>query len=354
MVDAPSFSAVRRSVDELETPAQIAAAVGALSLVAAFTAFIAAPTYVAFPLAAFIAVVVYGWVTYQAETARALSLLTTVSTVIILGLITAYLFIQSVPVVRKMGLSIVTDTVWRTSTNRYGLLTMMWGTLVTTIIATLVSAPLGIAGAIFISELASDMVREVTKPAIELLAGIPSIVYGFIGFMVLNPYLSNELLLPTSGSLFLVGVMIGFMALPTVVSVAEDSLTAVPNSMKSGSVGLGATDWQTTKSVTLPAAISGISAAVILGVGRAVGETMAATVILGNVTRLPDPLYDVFGNTITLTSAIASQSGVAIGRPTQLSALFAAGVVLFVIVLTLSIVSQAIERRMARKLGGEQ
>lgn len=354
MVDAPTLSAVRRSVDELDTPAQIAAVVGALSLAAAFIAFIVAPTYVAFPLVVFVAVVVYGWVTYQAETARALSLLTTIFTVIILGLITAYLFIQSIPVVRKMGLDIVTSTVWSTSSNRYGLLTMMWGTFVTTIIATLVSAPLGIAGAIFISELASDVVREVTKPAIELLAGIPSIVYGFIGFMVLNPYMSNELLLPTGGSLFLVGIMIGFMALPTVVSVAEDSLTAVPNSMKQGSVGLGATDWQTTKSVTFPAAISGISAAVILGVGRAVGETMAATVILGNVTRLPDPLKDVFGNTITLTSAIASQSGVAVGRQLQLSALFAAGVILFVIVLTLSLISQAIERRMTQKLGGEQ
>lgn len=354
MANAPRLSAVRRSVDELDTPAQIAAVVGALSLAAAFIAFIVAPTYVAFPLIAFVATVLYGWVTYQAETARALTLLTTISTVIILGLITAYLFIQSVPVVQKMGLTLITGTVWRTSANRYGLLTMMWGTFVTTIIATLVSAPLGIAGAIFISELASDLVREVTKPAIELLAGIPSIVYGFIGFMVLNPYMANELLLPTGGSLFLVGIMIGFMALPTVVSVAEDSLTAVPNSMKQGSIGLGATDWQTTKSVTFPAAISGISAAVILGVGRAVGETMAATVILGNVTKLPAPLYDVFGNTITLTSAIASQSGVAIGRPTQLSALFAAGVVLFVVVLTLSLVSQAIERRMTQKLGGEQ
>ncbi len=355
MANAPRLSAVWRSVDELDTPAQIAAVVGALSLCAAFIAFIAAPTYVAFPFFLFVIVAVYGWFAYQAETARALTLLTTISTIVILGLITVYLFTQAIPAVRKMGLDIVTSTVWSTSSNRYGLLAMMWGTFVTTIIATLVSAPLGIAGAIFISELASDTVRELTKPAIELLAGIPSIVYGFLGYVVINPYLSNELALPTLGSLFLVGLMIGLMALPTVVSVAEDSLTAVPSSMKEGAIGLGATDWQTTKSVTVPAAMSGISAAVILGVGRAVGETMAATVILGNIPgRLPDPLYDVFGNTITLTSAIASQSGVAVGRPMQLSALFAAGVVLFIVVLSLSLVSQAIERRMTRKLRGGQ
>ncbi|GGM70983.1 phosphate transport system permease protein [Halarchaeum rubridurum] len=354
MSGASTTQAISRSFGELDWPARIAGLVGALSLIAAFAAFIVEPGAVVFPALVFVAVALYGWFAHQAETARSLTFLATASTLVILGVITVYLFVKAVPILRQMGASLLTSAVWDVHGGRYGLVTMMWGTLVTTIIATLVSAPLGVAGAVFISEIAPKSVREAVKPAIELLAGIPSIVYGYIGFVVINSYMMDLFRLPTNGSLFIVGLVIGVMALPTVVSVSEDALNAVPNAMKDGSVALGSTDWQTTKSVSVPAAISGISAAVILGVGRALGETMAATVILANVTQLPEPLYDVFGNTITLTSAIASQYGVAAGRPTQLSALFAAGVVLFVVVLALSVVSQTIERRMQQTLGGDQ
>jgi phosphate transport system permease protein len=227
---------------------------------------------------------------------------------------------------------------------------MMWGTFLTTVIATVVAAPLGVAGAVFISELAPGWAREIIKPAVEMLAGIPSIVYGFIGFQMLNPYFMSELGVPDFASFFVAGVVIGLMALPTVVSVAEDAISSVPGPMKDGAEALGATEWQTTTSVTIPAAFSGVSAGVLLGVGRAIGETMAATVILGNVVTLPEPMTDVFGNGITLTSLIASQYGNASGL--HLSALFAAGVVLFITVMALSIGSQLIERRMQRKLGG--
>ncbi|MFB6070126.1 MAG: phosphate ABC transporter permease subunit PstC [Halanaeroarchaeum sp.] len=344
--------ALDRLADDLGRDGQIAAVVGALALVASFVSFLVVPDLMAYPVLVFLLVTAYGWYAYQAETAKALTFLTTISTVVILGLITAYLFVKSVPVANAMGVDLLTDTVWHTSESQYGLLTMMWGTFVTTIIATLIAGPLGVAGAVFIAEIAPPAVRETTKPAIELLAGIPSIVYGFIGYIVINSYMMDVFQLPTLGSLFVVGTVIGVMALPTVVSVAEDALTAVPDPMRDGAIALGTTDWQTTTSVTLPSAMSGVSAAILLGVGRALGETMAATVILGNVTRLPDPLYDVFGNTITLTSLIASQYGVAAGRPMQLSALFAAGVVLFVTVLFLSVGSQIIERRMQRSLGG--
>jgi phosphate transport system permease protein len=141
------------------------------------------------------------------------------------------------------------------------------------------------------------------------------------------------------------------MALPTVVSVAEDALSSVPESMKSGSLAMGTTDWQTMTSITLPAAFSGVSAAVLLGVGRAIGETMAATVMLRGVPRLTEPLYNAFYGQETLTSLIARNYGEADGL--QLSALFAAGVILFVTVLFLSVGSQYIEARMRSKLGGE-
>ncbi|HET7323787.1 MAG TPA: phosphate ABC transporter permease subunit PstC [Halococcus sp.] len=325
----------------------------AITLLAAAGAFFVAPELVGYPLVAFVLVVLYGWRTDEAATARTLALSATVVTVLVLSLIMVYLVAKSISAFGLMGFDILTRTdgpFWNPSAPVYSLVPMIWGTFVTTLIAAAVAAPLGIAGAIFVSEMAPDWARDLLKPAIEMLAGIPSIVYGFIGFVVLSPFMMDEFSLPTLGSLFIVGIVIGAMALPTVVSVAEDAIASVPGSMKDGSLALGATDWQTTTDVTVPAAFSGVSAAVLLGVGRAVGETMAATVILGNVTELPDPLYDVFGNTITLTSLIASQYGIASGS--QLSALFAAGVVLFVTVLILSIGSQYIERRMQRKLGG--
>ncbi|SNZ04090.1 phosphate ABC transporter membrane protein 1, PhoT family [Natronoarchaeum philippinense] len=330
-------------------------AAGALCLLASAVAFLIGSSFTALPIVGFLLTVTYGLYDYQAETAKALSFLATIGTGTILALITVYLIVEALPAIRYMGADMFTYTsepMWRTRGEEvYSLVPMIWGTLVTTILAMLIAGPLGVAGALFISEIAPDAVREIVKPAIETLAGIPSIVYGFIGFTILNDYMMENLELPTSGSLVIVGVVVGLMSLPTVVSVAEDAISSVPESMKSGSLALGTTDWQTIKSITIPAAFSGVSAAVLLGVGRAVGETMAATVILGHAQRLPDPLYDVFGNTETLTSLIASQYGVA--SSTHMNALFAAGVVLFVSVTALSIASQYVENRMQHQLQGE-
>jgi phosphate transport system permease protein len=154
--------------------------------------------------------------------------------------------------------------------------------------------------------------------------------------------------------MFAIGCVIGFMALPTVVSVAEDALTAVPDSMKDGSVAMGATDWQTMKSVSIPTAFSGISAAVLLGIGRAIGETMAATVMIAHSRRVLEPTsVNVFDSTETLTTLIASGYGNAPPDSMFWSSLFVAGVVLLVIVTGLGIVSQLIQRRMQQKLQGQ-
>ncbi|SFK62764.1 phosphate transport system permease protein [Halogranum rubrum] len=331
------------------------AAVGALSLLATFVLFVVESDLASVALVVFVAAAAYGWLFHQAETAWGLSVLTTLVGIVVLGLILVFLFLEAEKAFETAGLSLLLRSavpVWSPSQGIYGLQVAIHGTIVTTVIATLIAGPLGVAGALFISEIAPERVGELVKPAIEMLAGIPSIVYGFIGFAILNRYLFYELQLNTQGSLFLAGGVIGLMALPTVVSVAEDAITSVPESMKSGSLALGATDWQTMKGITLPAAFSGVSAAIILGIGRAVGETMAATVILGNVAgEFPNPIFDVFASTATLTSLIASQYGDA--AETQLSALFVAGVVLFVIVMFLSLVSQLIERRMRRQLEGD-
>jgi len=330
-----------------------------------FLAFFAGSRWTILPFLAFLGTMGVGWYRYQAEAAKALTLLTTVATVSILTLIVAFLVFESLPAVRSMGIDLVTQVrnpamenpelgqgLWGRN-DVWSLTPMMLGTAITTVIATLIAAPIGIAGAVFVSEIAPPRVREVVKPGIELMAGIPSITYGFIGLTILNQYFYAEFGTPTIGTYFAAGLMIGIMALPTVVTVAEDALNAVPESIKSGALAMGSTEWQTIKSVTIPAGLSGVSAGVLLGVGRAMGETMAATVMLTHTKGFPSPVFDVFsGYGETLTTVIAFEGGNASG--VHMSALFAAGVVLFVIVMLLSVASQYVEWRMYRKLGGDQ
>jgi phosphate transport system permease protein len=329
--------------------------VGGLSLLAFFALFLLDSGLAAIPFFVFVTSALIGWIVRQSATARGLSLLTTVVTVVTFVLIIAFLVWEAWPAIQYEGLDLIFDLSkdWRWGDDpSFTLLPMIYGTMATTVIATLVAAPLGIAGALFISEIAPTWAREIVKPGVEVLAGIPSVVYGFIGLIVLNKYMYDEMGLPGFGNFFIVGVVIGVMALPTVVSVAEDAISSVPDAMKDGAMAMGATDWQTMKSVTIPAAFSGVSAAVLLGIGRAIGETMAAVIMLSHVKNIPDPIVDVFRNGETLTSVIAFEYGNA--GELQLDALFAAGVVLFVTVAFLSVTSQLIERRMEQKLGGQE
>jgi phosphate transport system permease protein len=356
-------AAAREFVDETDTDALVALAVGGLSVFAAFVGFLLVSELTVVPFALFVAATAYGWVYHQELTARAVSLAMTIASILVLGLILVFIFLEAWPVfeyssgrvfgVSVPGLRMFTAFEWSPVSGQvYSLTPMIHGTVMVTLVATAVAGPLGVAAALFISEIAPETVREFVKPLVEILAGIPSIVYGFIGFTVISPWASDAFDLVGQGTYLLVGAVVGLMALPTVVSVAEDALNSVPESMKSGSLALGTTDWQTMTTITLPAAFSGVSAAVLLGVGRAIGETMAATVMLRNSPQFPEPLYNVFYGYETLTSLIAANYGEADGL--QLSALFAAGVVLFVTVLFLSVGSQLIERRMKRQLGGNE
>lgn len=357
------LTAARNFVEDTESSALVAGALGALALLGALFGFIVQSPYTVVALFAFLLTVGYGWVRHQSLTAHAVSLAMTISTISILGLITVYIFIEAWPAfeyasaevfgISIPGLRLFTQTQWSPVTaKRYSLIPMIHGTIMVTLIATMVAGPLGVAAALFISEVAPPKVREFVKPGIEILAGIPSIVYGFVGFTVLSPWVSDQFSIVGQGTYLFVGAVVGFMALPTVVSVAEDAISSVPESMKSGSLALGTTDWQTMSTITLPASFSGVSAAVLLGVGRAIGETMAATVMLRGQPKLPEPLYNPFYGYETLTSLIAARYGSSHGL--QFQALFAAGVVLFVTVLFLSIGSQLIEARMKRKLGGQE
>jgi phosphate transport system permease protein len=331
-------------------------ALGGASLLAFFVLFMLSSSLTAVPFLLFVATAGYGWVRHQSATARGLSIITTVVTVVIFALIIYFLAREALPAFGYEGLGIFSIgeswTFSRTGESNFTLAPMIYGTLATTVVAMAVAAPLGIAGALFISSMAPDWAREIVKPGIEIMAGIPSVVYGFIGFVVLSPWMYNNAGLAGFGNFFLVGMLVGIMALPTVVSVAEDAVSAVPDAMKDGAMAMGATDWQTMKSVTIPAAFSGVSAAVLLGLGRAIGETMAATIVLAHTKSIPEPLYDIFKNGETLTSVIAFEYGNAGGL--QLDALFASGVVLFITVLAISVASQYVEQRMEKKLGGQE
>jgi phosphate transport system permease protein len=354
---------IREFVDDTEPRALVVVAVIALSLLTAFVGFLAVSNLTILPFAVFVAATGYGWVRHQEETAMILTLSMTVSTLLILGLIVVFIYRESVPVlqyetatvfgVSVPGLRMFVESNWDAVSPpiRYSMVPMIHGTVLVTVVATAVAGPLGVAAALFLSEIAPDVVREFVKPGVEILAGIPSIVYGFIGFTILSPWASDQFQTTGQGSYLFVGIVVGLMALPTVVSVAEDALSSVPEAMKSGSLAVGTTDWQTMTSITLPAAFSGVSAAVLLGVGRAIGETMAATVMLRGVPKLTEPLMNAFYGQETLTSLIARNYGEADGL--QMDALFAAGVILFTTVLFISVGAQYIEWRMRSKLGGE-
>ena len=345
-----------RTVTEMDRLSLLLATLQLTLLTGAFGAFLLNSDLVLTLLYGFLVVTGVGWVTRQGMTAKVVTFSMTVLTLSTLGLIAFFLVLEAIPVFREMGvghlLSPFGSNQWSVAQGQFSLVPMLVGTLITTAVAMVIAAPLGVAGALFIAEIAPDWLQELTKPAVELLAGIPSIVYGFIGFTIINPYIGN-LFSISPGAMFAIGCVIGFMALPTVVSVGEDALSAVPDAMKDGSVAMGATDWQTMKSVSIPTAFSGISAAVLLGVGRAIGETMAATVMIAHSRQMLEPTpYNVFDSTETLTTLIASGYGNAPHESMFWSALFAAGVLLLVIVTGLGIVSQLIQQRMQRKLRG--
>ncbi len=226
----------------------------------------------------------------------------------------------------------------------YGIFPLIVGTLLVTIGAIVFAVPLSIGCAIYVSELASPRVKNVLKPAIELLAGIPSVVYGFFGLIVLTDFIRITFDVPSGETWLAASILLGIMALPTIISVSEDAITAVPREFKEGSLAIGATRWQTISKVIVPAAMSGIAAAIILGIGRAVGETMAVMMVAGNAAVIPDPIWNVLSPIRTLTATLGIEMGeVSVGSE-HYSALFGIAVVLLIITLIINLSAVAILR----------
>jgi len=209
-----------------------------------------------------------------------------------------------------------------------GILPLIMGSLMVTLGAALISIPIGVACAVYIAEVAPLKIKEILKSGIELLAAIPSVVLGFIGMVTLVPWIKSIFHLPTGLTALSGAVMLAFMAMPTIVSIAEDALYSVPKTYKEGALALGATHWQSIHRVILPAASSGIMAAVMLGIGRVIGETMAVMMITGNAAVIP---HSILQPVRTLTATIAAEMGEAVVGSEHYFALFAVGIVLFVI-----------------------
>jgi phosphate transport system permease protein len=228
----------------------------------------------------------------------------------------------------------------------YGIFPLIVGTLMVTIGAMVFAVPLSIGCAIYISELASPRVKQVLKPAVELLAGIPSVVYGFFGLIVLTNFIRVAFDLPTGETWLAASILLGIMALPTIISVSEDAISSVPHEYKEGSLAIGATRWQTISQVLVPAALSGIAAAIILGIGRAIGETMAVLMVAGNAAIIPDPFWNILSPLRTLTATLGIEMGeVSVGSD-HYSALFGLAVVLLVITLIINLTAGAILRHL--------
>jgi phosphate ABC transporter permease protein PstC len=258
-------------------------------------------------------------------------------------LIAVFIFKEGVPFLARTGMGrFLFQPDWEPAAGRFGVYPMIVASLCVTFGAMLVGGPLGVAGAIFLNEFVPRSVMRVVKPAIELLAGIPSVVFGFIGVVVVAPLIRDHLGGPGL-SVLCASIILGIMILPTVVSISTDAIGSVPQSYREGALALGATRWQSVHMVTLRAARSGIVAGVILGMGRAVGETMAVIMVAGNAVRVPHSPLDAAR---TLTANIALEMAYATGAHRE--ALFATGVVLFAVIMGLNTAAMAVMRKGGR------
>ena len=260
---------------------------------------------------------------------------------LVLVLIAVFIIQGGLPAFQELGPSLF-GTKWYPSRDAFGILTMLVGSVVVTLLALALACPLSLGCAIFLAEVAPPRVRGLARPAVELLVGIPSVVYGLVGMVALAPLIADISGRGSGSSVLAAAIVLAVMVLPTVTSISEDSIRAVPLQYKEGALALGATRWQTIRHVLLPTARSGILAAIILGTGRAIGETMAMVMVIGNSPIFPD---SIFSPATTLTGNIAVEISHATGLHS--SALFATGVVLFILVMLINSAALIIHRRAA-------
>lgn len=283
------------------------------------------------------------------KTIKQLFFITALASVTSLLLIMVFLVKEGIPVFNDITIKdFVFGKYWYPTDDPadFGIFPLIIGTVSVTCISTLISVPLGVMTAIYIAEIASESLSAFVKPVVELLASIPSVVIGFFGMVVVSPFLQDVFGVPSGLNLFNASLMLAFMSVPTICSVSEDAIRSVPDSLREASLALGATQLETIVKVTVPASLSGISTAIILGMSRAVGETMVVLMVAGGAAMIPESVFDPVR---PMPASIAAEMGEAPFGGDHYHALFATGVVLFLFTLVFNITAAWIAEKYRTK-----
>ena len=265
--------------------------------------------------------------------------------IITLGLITLFLFMEGFPVFDLVSVKdFVFGMYWYPTSDPpdFGIFPLIVGSILVTILSAAISIPLGVMSALYLAEIAKPKMREIVKPVVELIASLPSVVIGFFGMVIMAPFLQNVFDIPTGLNMFNAALMLAFMSIPTICSISEDAIYSVPNALREASLGLGATKLETIIRVILPASISGVSTAVILGMSRAIGETMVVLMVAGGAAALPHSLFDPVR---PMPASIAAEMAEAPFRGDHYHALFATGVVLFIFTFFFNLIADMIAHK---------
>jgi phosphate transport system permease protein len=259
------------------------------------------------------------------------------STIGFVVLIFLFLLREGVPTFLQVKPGNLFGLRWYPTYDLFGTVPLILGSILVTLTSIVIALPLGVATAVFVREVAPNWARELLKPMIEVLAGIPSVVLGFFGMTLVAPLVRQTLGVPTGLTAFTGALILAYMALPTIISVAEDALDAVPLSYRNAGLAMGATQWQTIWRVVVPAARSGILTGVMLGMGRAIGETMAVLMVTGNAARIPLTLDSIFRPVRTMTATVAAEMGEVAQGSTHYHTLFAVGIILFILTFAINL-----------------
>ena len=265
--------------------------------------------------------------------------------ILVLGLIMLFLFMEGLPTFTFISPGhFLFGTDWYPTDSRpdFGIFPLLVGSVAVTALSSVIAIPLGIMTAIYLAEIATPKVREVVKPVVELLASLPSVVIGFFGMVVVAPFLQNVLDVPVGLNLFNAALMLAFMSVPTITSVSEDAIHSVPRELREASLALGATHFETIAKVVIPASLSGISTAVILGMSRAIGETMVVLMVAGGSALVPSSIFDPVR---PMPSSIAAEMAEAPFRSDHYYALFAIAVVLFLMTFLFNLAADYISNK---------
>ncbi len=272
-------------------------------------------------------------------------LLVGASGVIILLLIFLFLVREGLPIFEVVSVvDFIFGTQWYPTYDPadYGIFSLIVGSLCVVGMSSLIAVPVGVCTAIYLAEIAHPRTRSILKPVIELIEGLPTVVIGFFGMVVMAPFLQNLLDLNTGLNIFNASIMLAFMAVPTIASISEDAIYSVPGHVKEGSMALGATHWETISRVILPASLAGISTAVVLGIARAIGETMVVLMVAGGAAMMPESVFDPVR---PMPASIAAEMGEAPFRSNHYHALFAIGLVLFVFTFVFNLIASWLSER---------